>query len=83
MRNGSEITLRGLTKPEVIVIGSVTLWTVNWPIKDLHQTILTTCEPLTLTLFRWAFSGLITDGGGGAKRPPSQNMSHISYNNKT
>ena len=31
---------------------------------------------LTLALFRWAFSGLLTGGGGGAKRVPLHKICH-------
>ena len=33
-----------------------------------------------LTLFRWALSGLLMDGG--QKKAPSLNLSHISYNDE-
>ena len=31
---------------------------------------------LTLALFRWAFSGLLTDRGGGGGRPPLHKICH-------
>ena len=37
---------------------------------------------LSLTLFRMGLLGLLM-GGGNKKSPPPQNLSHISYNDKT
>ena len=32
---------------------------------------------------RWAFSVLLTDGGGSQKSPTTQHLSRISYNDET